>query len=359
MQREKIDYPFIDGLRLLAFLLVFFRHFNFFTVPVLHEYGWIGVEFFFLISGFLITRLLVTEFNTTGVIDKRKFFMRRILRIWPLYFFYLFLVLFLSIIYPGYPVSVPRLAGNLLFADNWISALKNYNPNFASFHLWSISLEEQFYFVLPFFVVWLQKLSRKQVSLLFTLILILFICWRCLAVWNGWLHPYIYTLPASGDCFLAGVIIGSGFYDQYLKKNHSSVYLLSGILFLLVNYLIFPQRAVIGLNQIPLYFFIALGFSCFLLAGLYSGRNWLISALGHPVIRYLGRISYGLYVYHIVALIITFQLFKGGLAAGTTPWSLPVALLITFVFAALSYELLEKKFLRRKKKYTVIQNSGT
>lgn len=150
MQREKIDYPFIDGLRLLAFLLVFFRHFNFFTVPVLHEYGWIGVEFFFLISGFLITRLLVTEFNTTGVIDKRKFFMRRILRIWPLYFFYLFLVLFLSIIYPGYPVSVPRLAGNLLFADNWISALKNYNPNFASFHLWSISLEEQFYFVLPF-----------------------------------------------------------------------------------------------------------------------------------------------------------------------------------------------------------------
>jgi len=166
-------------------------------------------------------------------------------------------------------------------------------------------------------------------------------------------------LLASGDCFSAGIVVGLGYYDAYLKEIPLYGFLFGGTVFFLMIYLFIPHKFAIGINQIPLYLLIAGGFSCFLLAALHSGRNWLVSALGHPIIRYLGRISYGLYIYHIIALKITFHLFNGGLSSGTTPWSLPVALLITFAFAILSYELIEKKFLHRKKKYTIIQNYGT
>ncbi|HNQ93994.1 MAG TPA: acyltransferase [Anaerolineales bacterium] len=93
--KPRFYLPELDGLRFIAFLLVFIHNAN----PILKrtflerfsEYSWFGVDLFFCLSGFLITKLLVMEHRQTGKINFRNFYIRRILKIWPLYFFYLIL----------------------------------------------------------------------------------------------------------------------------------------------------------------------------------------------------------------------------------------------------------------------------
>lgn len=353
---QRIYFPAIDGLRFLAFLFVFFRHFTAYQpIPFLYETGWIGVELFFLISAFLLTRLLKAEYQNKGSVNNSNFFTRRILRIWPLYFAYLLFTVFFWLIKDINHFSTGRLAGNIFFIDNILSAIDYYNNNPFSFHLWSISLEEQFYLVLPFAIPWLLRQPQKNILFLFVIIFILMLAARYLSVAGGAKHPFIYVLPVSGDCFLAGILLGLGYFDDLLKKMNGYFCLAASACILAVLYF-FPSKSDTGIHQVFVYTFVAIAFVLLFTAVVYSKASVVTQLMNNRFIRYLGKISYGLYIFHIFG-IYEAAVFCEKMKIIAPEWQLPIALSITLGLSIISYELFEKYFLRKKKKFTSIEST--
>ena len=208
-------FPTLDGLRFLAFMLVFIHHM--FPTPdlILHtitNFGWGGVHVFFALSAFLLTRLLRAEHEKTGTISVGRFFMRRGLRIWPLYF----VVIAGATVIWGVRLEdtngIVRLLGLLTFTDNILTGLASheafpYNPNPYLMHLWTIGLEEQFYLILPF--VLKATLGRKKLLKVILLVtLAVFIILRGFAVAYGPPHPFLWTSVFSADALVLGMLLG-------------------------------------------------------------------------------------------------------------------------------------------------------
>src|SRR3990172_8203455 len=133
-------HPELDSLRFLAFLLVFFNHSPYLGSSLflvkLHDFGWLGVDLFLGLSAYLITKLLFTEFQRLGTIDIVYFYVRRVLRIWPLYFFFVALVVTLTLMERELTAAVARrIAGLASFTDNIFSAFVGYNMMIYSPHL--------------------------------------------------------------------------------------------------------------------------------------------------------------------------------------------------------------------------------
>ena len=352
MQRP-LYFPAIDGLRLLAFLLVFFRHFKIAVpFPFLRETGWIGVELFFLISGFLLTKLLREEYIQQGTIQIKQFFARRALRVWPLYFFYLLVISLYAIKVGPHYFFPDRLIGNFLFYDNIISAIELYNPNSFTIHLWSISMEEQYYLLLPFAIPWLLSLDQKKLIRFFLFAYLIILAARLIAFVYKTPDPFIYVLPISGDCFLLGMMLGIGLFDNIIHRFRSlptfviSVLLLSTIYFL-------PAREVQGFHNVYVYSIIAVAFALLLISVIHQPNKLLEFIFANKLSRYLGKISYGLYIYHIISIYGAGRICdKLGIAAQLH--QLWLSLFLTVILSVLSYEFFEKFFLRYKYKFTVI-----
>ena len=149
-------HPELDGLRFVAFLFVFIHHISpqelFPRAPHPLASAWmlfkltgaLGVDLFFCLSAYLITMLLLIEWESRGGVSVRRFYIRRILRIWPLYFGFLALAIALPALgLRQEPLGVQTLPF-LLFVGNWSSAFLGA-PNNVAGPLWSVSLEEQFY----------------------------------------------------------------------------------------------------------------------------------------------------------------------------------------------------------------------
>ena len=349
-----IYFPAIDGLRFLAFLLVFIYHFGFVISHFLSYIGWTGVELFFLLSGFLLTKILVAEQSQSGSIQLYKFFMRRIFRIWPLYFLYLSAIVITSLFVIDYPLSVSRLFGNIFFYDNIITAVNGFNKNLATGHLWSISVEEQYYIVLPFLVPWLAKPGTKKTGLFIIVSFILLFVSRYFFVLAGFRYAAVYVLPFSADSFLAGIILGLGTYDIWLKKINSTMAFITGAALLTLLYFL-PHMTVIDYSQILTYFIPAVAFFFIFISVVYTERGLLYWIFSNNLIRYLGKISFGLYVFHVIANRITHHFFYK-LNEPVDFRGFICSLFITILLAVLSYELIEKHFLKIKNRFTVIKN---
>src|SRR5215471_1369228 len=156
--------PELDVLRFFAFLFVFFHHttpneapdYAAYLRPDLADWpasvaraGALGVDLFFALSSYLITELLLRESELSGTLDVKSFYTRRILRIWPLYFFFLAVSAFVTPrIIAGDQLSVPYLLLFVFLLGNWACALRGF-PSSTAAPLWSVSMEEQFYLAWP------------------------------------------------------------------------------------------------------------------------------------------------------------------------------------------------------------------
>ena len=154
MKKAGLYYPELDSLRFFAFLLVLIHHAPYLESikfwSTLSKYGWMGVDLFLCLSAFLFARLLYVEYQNTGDINVGYFYLRRALRIWPLYLFFLGLVIFLSVQKNGWnPTIIQRTIGMLTFTDNLLTAVFGYSALLYSAHIWTISYEEQFYIIIP------------------------------------------------------------------------------------------------------------------------------------------------------------------------------------------------------------------
>lgn len=344
--------PQLDGLRFFAFLMVFVHHLPAQSgglLGFLFAHGYSGVSLFLTLSAYLLARILTSEHDARGRIDLRRYLIRRSLRIWPLYFAFVLAAFALDASNrPASTELVVRFFGLLTFSDNVLTAISHFNPIRYTAHLWTISLEEQFYLVLPTALAW--SLARRRSLLSIALwTWALFAGLRVIAVAARVHHPFIWTLPISADAILAGIALSDDRVARWLARLPPSASLFGGLaLFASLRFL--PPVHHSGVHL--LWSFALTGVGAALLCHAALTHPWL-SFLGQRWLRYLGKISYGLYVFHIMGIA------AGGYVAQHTTGAFAthalVGLACTCALAACSYELLEKPFLRIKGRFEVVR----
>lgn len=232
--------------------------------------------------------------------------------------------------------------------------IEGYNYNFSVYHLWSISLEEQYYLILPFLIPWLIKQDKRFIKRFFAVTALLLIVIRVIVSLLDANYFVYYMSFISGDSFLAGIVLGVGIFDPWLKKINPYISLIMGSLLLLLLYNM-PPRGGHGFQNVFIYTVPALGFSLFFIAAVYNESRLLNWIFCNKIARYLGKISFGLYIFHIVAFFIAQYVF--------TTQNIPMdgrgfvfSLFITILLAILSYEFIEKYFLKLKSRFTIIKS---
>jgi peptidoglycan/LPS O-acetylase OafA/YrhL len=365
--------PELDVVRFLAFFLVFLSH----SLPrgldsrtaalpkgvaqVLITCGsasGFGLSLFFTLSAYLICELLLREREATGVVQAKQFYIRRILRIWPLYFAGLAIGLVISFLSGGNPDAIPWAAWSAIMLGNWFVGSHSFGGGPMGV-LWSISVEEQFYLFAPWAVKYLNRrslcgfgialivLSNAQLFFLGTIRVYDFTIWtNSFVQFQNFAAGLLLCLALRGrspriSLWLRLALIAAcaccWYYACHMFNIHYSGDADPGSWPLIGGY---------GLA----------GFGCVLLLLAFLGLDrkvfpsWAI---------YLGRISYGLYVFHDLAMWAVgdiFHLHHSAIGSTMTFVKGACALGLTLLFASLSYRFFETPFLRMKKRHEIIES---
>jgi peptidoglycan/LPS O-acetylase OafA/YrhL len=360
--------PELDSLRFFAFLLVFCRH----SLYAVAGLGWLGrtvrhvsiggafgVDLFFILSAYLITELLRRERAATGSIAVRAFYVRRLLRIWPLYFIFLAFCFFTRHLAPP-PATLPNpaVAAYALFAGNWYMAYVASHVPFISpmAPLWSVSVEEQFYLIWPLVV----RMCRHRQLLAIAVIIcglsliiqaILFHAqWIFHAIWfNSFVHAGAIGIGIISALVLEGRV-------PTIRPIARILMLCGGAALLAVAHGWFHfentySSPVMGIAA----FGCGIGGACTLFYAFLGAPQDGPKLFRWRPFVYLGRISYGLYVFHVAALeLVKYVALRS--VGRCPPWErFSVALPITIILAWLSYRWLETPFLRFKDRLSIVK----
>jgi peptidoglycan/LPS O-acetylase OafA/YrhL len=363
--------PELDVVRCLAFFLVFAHHFLLLTrvcvsfpcpsrtagldnerlFIAFRDLCSLGLCLFFCLSGYLINCLLLDERERNGLVSVRKFYIRRVLRIWPLYFLGIIIGTTIAILLHQ-KEEIIGFIWFLFFAGNFYPGRFN-NPMLP---LWSISIEEQFYLIWPWILRWV---SHKG---LFACVGLLFVVANATLFILGQ-HHVDPGRVAWGNTFVQFEMFASGILLALLRKPAPVHRPLLGfalaftglVIWFISCFLFHPnpvvgtETAVNGAQLIAGYGFIALGCAAILQGFCMIGPTYMPRALIN-----LGRISYGLYVYHVLVSEITLALVNPGNRFISIVLSGILSLFGTICVAAISYAYLERPFLKMKRRFEVL-----
>jgi peptidoglycan/LPS O-acetylase OafA/YrhL len=354
----------LDALRFFAFISVFLHH-SPGIYPGAHAPFWkvfladlflltrsaggFGMSLFFVLSSYLITELLLREKRASGEVHLISFYARRILRIWPLYFLAVGLAVVLGALIPNdYAMNPRALFAFLIFAVAWFPGGIQTPFNV----LWSIGIEEQFYLIWPM----LAKLGGTYAIRLASLVVIVvsFLTLITFASTGGslWYNPFVEFL-----FFAVGALLSIGLHGRTWNVHMGSRWLLFGagvVTWLLaehIGHISNPLRAPPAWRDCVGYSFSAIGCVLIFLSFLGIAQHAISNGL-----LYLGKISYGLYVFHTTALALTMR-WLPPFSYSALWWVVAVdaiALLLTISIAALSYKYFEKPFLRFKRRFEFV-----
>lgn len=351
MSKAGFHIPSLDGLRAFSFSLVFIAHVGLgYIVP-----GGFGVTVFFFLSGFLITTLMRMEWEKTGTVSLRKFYMRRVLRILPP--FYLVLIVATTLAALGVIRAQPDpravIAQFLHYANYWIVSHGDAGFTPGTGVYWSLAVEEHFYFLFPLLYLALRKLHatparQATVLLLFCACALL---WRCVLVFV--LHSSIDRTYVASDTRFDSILFGCALavhgnpvLDPTPKREAlwKYVWLPLAALTLLATFVIRDARfretlrySLQGVALIPV-------FVCAIRYPTWSVMN----VLNYKPIAYVGVLSYSLYlVHHVVFFAIMDRL---GATLGLTLCSL-LSLLLSLALAQLLQRTIEKPFAKLRKRF--------
>ncbi|MBI5195502.1 MAG: acyltransferase [Nitrospirae bacterium] len=366
MNSTRIYYPELDSLRFIAFLLVLIHHSPFAEVipafGILIRYGWIGVDLFLCLSAFMFARLLFVEYQREGNINIAYFYIRRALRIWPLYYIFFGITLIYSIYLYGWSSGILyRSLGMLTFTDNLFSMSLGYNHFIAyTAHLWTISYEEQFYLVIPWALRVFYRLKKTTTIYILGTVMLMGVIIRAGFIYYKIGPPAIWVFPFTHfESILGGLIIGLGLFDQYLKKIPVWILLIAGII-ALWPVTILQKTSLIQWKLMLTYPLIGIGMSLILFAIMQGGLGPISVLFRNKLFRYLGKISYGLYVYHIACGPLAFEITNTFVSQNSLlvypAARLTIRLIVTVLVSTMSYEILEKPFLRLKERFTFIHS---
>jgi peptidoglycan/LPS O-acetylase OafA/YrhL len=359
--------PELDVLRFFAFLAVFLFHFShpvdFYVqhgVPRLFATvvngillgGVFGVDLFFVLSAYLITELLLREKEEFGSLDVKSFYLRRILRIWPLYFFYIGLAL-IPAFNPNHVFTWRHAAAYLLLAGNWSVVVWGWPLHSIIGPLWTVSIEEQFYLLWPPIV---RTISRNRLAYAAIAMLLISNVTRVvmIAIHGGQNSVWCNTL-ARLDPIVAGILVAAvlrGTIPRFSFPARLGM-LASGIMPLALVATYWKIHEPEQLEWIPtLVGFPVVALSCTLI---------LLSVLGISTrlprtLVYLGKISYGLYVYHALGNVLSNRLIPVHNEFIQLALRPIAALAITLILASVSYAVLEKPFLKIKDRFARIHS---
>ncbi len=329
---------------------------NYWDNPFVRIIGKLGVVLFFVISGYLITYLLLTEEHLFNKISIRKFYVRRILRIWPLYFF---IIILAFLVLPNIDIFVlPNFGKDIVYSNlfaklflfvfffpNLVLSLLGIVP-YAS-QTWSIGTEEQYYLVWP---VILKYFKKHRIGLMILIIAFYLIFRFFLQTHYSNFIPYKKILEAFWNTFnIDCMAIGGLFAVLLFQKNKLLRLLQNNVLFYLT--IIITTLLILNGIYIPYfhYEFYAVLFGIIIL-NLAANRTILIS-LENKTLSYLGNISYGLYMYHPIAIVLALNICKS--LNALTNWAIyPLSIFFTILLAGLSYKYFESFFLKYKGKFS-------
>jgi peptidoglycan/LPS O-acetylase OafA/YrhL len=361
-QQRRFYQPELDGLRFYAFLGVFVFHslpsqpafYHGLHLPLPSLWGAVvksgasGVDLFFALSAFLITSLLLRERHETGGISLRLFYIRRILRIWPLYFLVVALGVVLAHTMANQPLPWYYVAGYLLFVGNWVHAVFGAPKSICS-PLWTVSIEEQFYLIWPLLM---KMLERRGMIIAAIVTLLLATLSRVGFVLAGASGGYLYYGSTSRCDSLALGILLALFADRLPKLKWGMRFLLlaGGLLGWIVSSAwLIEQPGKVSMRWVVGRLLVSLASGAILYACLNS-RSKLVG--GSWVVR-LGKISYGLYMLHLVGILIMLSLFHP-----IWGWKVlaikALGLVMTVVLGFVSYRWVESPFLRLKDRFATV-----
>jgi peptidoglycan/LPS O-acetylase OafA/YrhL len=359
---EKKYVPALDGLRGLAIILVFTYHYFGPYFPVF-SLGWSGIDLFFVLSGYLITERLLANAqrkNRYGL-----FYRNRVLRIMPLY--YIVLVIFFGCLFlvvkeknfHRFDYYLENAASYFLFLQNWAFIFKAKPVEPHLIHLWSLAVEEQFYLIWPCLLYTFFKARRFRTYILGAIAVI--IAARVLMFFvdphNTVAEYYYYHTFFRADSFLMGASL------CFLPKSGVLVKKLTVIIAAFATLGIALGVVLLGTANFDGAFFKSIGYSLLDLlfaAALYTiiTRPWgmLTRVFNLSFMRFTGKISYGIYIFHWLVLVVAgayIAIFlknnftMGNQAAGIS--SAFICLIITYLLSFVSYKYYETWFLKRKK----------
>jgi peptidoglycan/LPS O-acetylase OafA/YrhL len=380
---NKVFFPNLEGLRFFAFFVVFINHatgslgytntsvnYSFIRTNYLWS-GDLGVSFFFVLSGFLITYLLLKEKELSGKINIKNFYFRRALRIWPLYFLIVAMCLvafpmFEPILPKWFPVSVKTDELNkwfyLTFTGNF-DYIYNGITNVLIGILWSVSVEEQFYLFWPLIVAFI---PNKYLLRTFIIIILASVAFRFFySQGNAMLNKY-HSLSSLSDLATGGVIAYLAFKKSTIewmeKIPKYAIVLLYLLLFILIPFRLYTWKfgvyyshvsSIMPLVYSTLFAFIIMEQN-YANHSLFKIKNW-------KIISSFGKYTYGMYCYHMIVFFVVLFLFymMGINIQHMSKYTFFMLVLISFfstiLVSELSYQYYESIFLRLKDRFSLIR----
>ena len=365
---NKLYFPSLNGLRFIAAFMVIIHHVEIFrnrmgqiysTLPCIRIFGGLGVDLFFVLSGFLITYLLLSEQNKTKTISIKDFYIRRILRIWPLYFFLIVIGFFLlpKFSFFEFGTSLTDIHNNfiektlmfLVFLPNVAFAFLSETPYLTQ--LWSVGVEEQFYLTWPVLMKTIKSKELLFYSIIGGYLFIKIVAFKWIYYHLFWYLDiqklwFLFSIT-NIDCMAIG-----GLFALYLfRKDKKLSFFFSKtvqIITLAVLFLFIGFGIVIPNVHFEFY---AIFFGILILN--LAGNPRAIISLENKVFNYLGKISYGLYMYQIIAIVIALKVLSyWGISNPFMQHSFSI--IVTIIIAGLSYRFYESYFINKKVKFSKI-----
>jgi peptidoglycan/LPS O-acetylase OafA/YrhL len=334
--------PKLDFLRAVSAGIVIAYHYGFEAVP-----AGFGVLTFFVISGFLITFLLIKESARTGTISLKDFYIRRSLRIFPAFYVYWGIVVGGILLLKPDKVPWAQAICSFFYLGNYYQGLHNYPSTLLS-HTWSLGVEEQFYLLWPGLFLLLRNRLPALVRALAVVIPLLWV-YRTVLVYRGVADAYIYTsFETRVDAILVGCLLAialhTGTAAAALAELRRARYIPVVVTLLALSLfggfrVMHTYKNVIGFALDPVLLAV-------LILQLTSTTGW--AWMDRGPISYLGRISYSTYLYQEMLLPVLHSHLPHAIA-------LPGCFLGIWAVAALSYEFVEKPFLKLKKRFEVVK----
>ena len=357
----------LDGLRAVAILLVMLFHF-FFVLEV----GWIGVQIFFVLSGFLITSILLKSKENSFSSYIKRFYWRRALRIFPLYYFYLLAVAGIYLVAKIPETFLQKAPFLFTYTFNYYPLFYDYDYDAFFTHLWSLSVEEQFYLFWPFAIFFLNRQQLRwliYVVVLATPIIryslgeLFYQSYADLSI----LGEVVYRLTLSHmDAFAVGAAIPLFNLEVAVKKKKYWLGALTVLLLIIglanfssltvdmndtvnITSLGYPIGGMRNMQHIWSYTLLNFWGGALILyvASLKNEKSsLLVKVLENGLMVTIGRISYGMYVYHWVIFVMHKKFLHDVLV--NTLLSFVVYFIVVFAVSYVSFHFFEKKFLEWK-----------
>lgn len=335
----------LDSLRGLACLAILVYH----LMPHRFPGGWAGVDLFFILSGFLITSIILKSFHERRFLA--HFYMRRGLRIWPVYYLTVLLLVAAAPILPR-PSNLGGVPYLLTYTQNVPLYWSSTAPHFASYlmHTWSLAIEEQFYLIWPALICIVGRRGVIPLSLALAFA----------SVWARGHGFHWWLLLARGDGLAMGSMLavmlssrGGEIWRPMMMRWAFGTASVAAIMYLIA----FSASGGMSPLDMPMW-----PASTVLVVNLFGfGVVGLVVCLqGHPALRPLrgrwlvkvGQLSYGLYMYHYVVLLFSDDLAQRFGLGGRPFWRLALTAVAIFALAGVSWRYVERPFLRLKERFS-------